>query len=418
MKARNTFLEVLVALVASLFWSAGAQAQPIAAAPALVEATNNASRIWLTFGLDRVALLQYRPVADIPLWQYLASLVYIFLAFYVSKMLDFFIRERVQKWTSKTNTKLDDLLVELVRGPVKIVTFVILLHIGMKVYSWPDSLAAFLSAGLKIIVACSITYVLLKAIDLLLGLWRERTVTEENEEFGKHLLPIIGKTIKAFVLVVMVLVTSQNLGLNVTGLIASLSIGGLALGLAAQDTLANLFGAAAVLIDKPFKVGDNIRLDSVEGTVESIGFRSTQIRNLDGHLVTIPNKTMGNATITNISRRANIKTVSNIGLTYDTSPETVQKALAILGEIYRAHPKTKEVLLSFDKFTDSTLNLLVIHWWTGTDYKAYLAGMQELNLAIKKRFDAEKIDFAFPSQTLYVKSESAAPPSAIPKARS
>ena len=418
MKDKITYLGVLAALVASLFWPAGAQAQTVTNAPRMIETTNGPSHIRLTFGLDRVAALQYRPLADIPLWQFLASLVYIFLAFYISKLLDLFIRERVQQWTRKTETKLDDLLVELVRGPVKIVTFVILLHIGMKVYSWPESLAGFFSAGLKIIVACSITYVLLKAIDLLLGIWRERTIADENEEFGKHLLPIIGKTIKAFILVVMVLVTSQNLGLNVTSLIASLSIGGLALGLAAQDTLANLFGAAAVLIDKPFKVGDSIRLESVEGTVESIGFRSTQIRNLDGHLVTIPNKTMGNATITNISRRANIKTVSNIGLTYDTSPETVRKALAILEEIYRAHPKTKDVWLSFDKFADSSLNLLVIHWWTGTDYKAYLAGVQEMNLAIKKRFDAEKIDFAFPSQTLYVKADPAANPIAPPPARS
>jgi len=200
-------------------------------------------------------------------------------------------------------------------------------------------------------------------------------------------------------------VTTQNLGINVTGLLASLSIGGLAVGLAAQDTLSNLFGAVAVFVDKPFRLGDRVRLDNLDGTVEAIGLRSTRVRNLDGHLVTIPNRTVANAAITNISKRPNIKTVMNIGITYDTPPEKVQRALSILEDVYRGHPMTADVLLSFDKFTDSSLNLLVIHWWNSTVYKDYLAGLQAMNLAIKERFDAEKIEFAFPTRTIYVKQE-------------
>ena len=152
---------------------------------AVETAKNGASEVWLTFGLDRVPFLS-RTIAHIPLWQFLASLIYIFLAFYLSKILDLFIRERVQKWAEKTDTKLDDLLVNLVRGPVKVVSFVILLHIGMRVYSWPEGFATFLSSGLKIIVACSITYVLLKAVDMLMGVWSERATTHDNHEFSRH----------------------------------------------------------------------------------------------------------------------------------------------------------------------------------------------------------------------------------------
>jgi MscS family membrane protein len=199
------------------------------------------------------------------------------------------------------------------------------------------------------------------------------------------------------------LVTSQNLGLNITGLVASLSIGGLALGLAAQDTLANLFGAVSVLVDKPFRIGDRIQLDNVDGVVEQIGFRSTRVRNQDGYLVTIPNKAVGNATITNIALRANIRTLMNIGITYDTPTEKLKRALQILEEIYRSHPMTMDVWISFNKFGDSALNIQVIHWWKSTDQKVYLAGMQQLNLRIKERFDQEGIDFAFPTQTLHVK---------------
>lgn len=361
-------------------------------------------QVWLTFGLNRIELMQTK-IAGIPLWQFLASMIYIFLAFYISKFLDFVIRERLQRWAARTENRFDDIIINLLRGPIKVVSFVVLLHIGMEVYSWPEALARFLSSGLKIIVAGSIMYVLLKAVDASMGIWRERTTTPDNEQFSRQLLPLIGKTLKVFLVIVVILVTSQNLGLNVTGLIASLSIGGLAIGLAAQDTLANLFGAVAVLMDKPFKVGDRIQLDAVDGMVETIGFRSTRIRTLDGHLVTVPNKTMGNATITNVTLRPTMKTVINLGLTYDTPPEKVRRAVEIIGEVFRKQPETHDLLVTFDKFTDSTLNIQVVHWWKGSDYKNFLQLLHASNLEVKTRFAEEGIEFAFPTQTVHLKQE-------------
>jgi MscS family membrane protein len=169
--------------------------------------------------------------------------------------------------------------------------------------------------------------------------------------------------------------------------------------------VANLFGAVAIFLDKPFHLGDRIKVEDVEGIVETIGLRSTSIRNLDGHHVTIPNKLMGNAIITNITRRPTIKTEMNIGLTYDTPAEKVKRATFILEEIFRGNPKTGELLISFNKFADSALNLFVVHVWDGTDQKQHFAEMQELNLQIKSRFDAEKIEFAFPTQTIHLKTD-------------
>jgi MscS family membrane protein len=402
-------------------WVVWAGAQP---APTTAVATTNASSVTqtnqpgalaqglarleeahLTFGLDRIALLRDNTVFGEPLWKYIASLIFIFLAFYVSKLLDFIVGVWLKRWAEKTETKFDDLLLTLLRGPVKAVAFVIFLHIGLSIFRWPSPVQTFLSKALIVIVACSITYVTMKVVDLLLGLWRHRAAAGTDKSFDEELFPVVSKSLKAFVIVVAVLVTSQNLGINITGVVASLSIGGLALGLAAQDTLANLFGAVAVYMDKPFRIGDRIRLENVDGTVEAIGLRSTRVRNLDGHLVTIPNKTMGNAIITNIARRPNIKTEMNIGLTYDTPAGRVQHATALLNEIFRAHPKTADLIITFNRFDSSSLNLQVIHWWDGTDFKAYNADLQALNLQIKERFDAEGLSFAFPTQTVYVKQE-------------
>jgi MscS family membrane protein len=364
---------------------------------------NNAA---LTFGLDKLEVLTIT-IMRIPLWQYCASLIYIFLAFYISKGIDYAFRFWLKKWADRTETKFDDLLLELLRGPVKVLAFVIFLFVGLDLFDWPPALEAILSKGFVIIFAFSITYTALKAVDMMMNYWKERSSSIEDVHLDAHLFPIVSKTLKVFIVVVAVLVTWQNLSEKpITAILASLSIGGLAIGLAAQDTISNFFGAVVVFMDKPFRIGDMIKLTDVEGTVESIGIRSTRVRNPQGHFITVPNKTMGNATITNITRRPNIKSETNLGLTYDTSAEKLKRALVILDEIFRGHPMTHDVLITFNKFADSALNIQVVHWWKSTNAKDQLLGMHELNLAVKKRFDEEKINFAFPSQTVYLKQDS------------
>ena len=358
----------------------------------------------ITFGLDQLPALHPK-VFGIPLWQYLASLAFVFLAFFCSKVLDYAVGTQLKRWAARTRTKLDDLIIGLIVGPVKIVSFVILLHIGLQVFPWPDWIALWISKGLVLVVACSVTYMLVRLIDILIEYWQHRNRAREDRLFHEQLFPVISKTLKTFIVVVAFLMTSQNLGLNITAMLASLSIGGLALGLAAQDTVANLFGAVAVFVDKPFRIGDRIKLDNIDGTVETIGLRSTRVRNLDGFLVTVPNKTMGNATITNVTRRPTIKTEMNIGLTYDTPADTVKRAVELLKELYSQHAYTHDLLVSFNRFADFSLNIVVVHWSKAPDYKSYLQSMEDLNLAIKARFDAERIEFAFPTQTLYVKEE-------------
>jgi len=360
----------------------------------------------IIFHLDKINGLRENKLFGQPLWKYISSLIFIFLAFFVSKFLDYVLGAWLKRWAAKTETKFDDLLLEAMHGPIKVVGFVIFLHIGLAVFEWPPKAEVFLSKGLIVIVAFSITYVTLKIVDLFLGFWRDRTVGEADKPFNEQLFPLIQKSIKVFVVVVAVLVTSQNLGINITGVLASLSIGGLALGLAAQDTLSNLFGAVAVYLDKPFHIGDRIQVDTmVDGVVESIGLRSTRVKSLEGHHVAVPNKTMGNAVITNVTRRSNIKTEMNFGLTYDTPTEKVKQAITILQEIFKAHPNTEDLIISFNKFADSSLNIYIVHWWKGTDGRLQLAGMQELNLKIKERFDAAGINFAFPSRTIYLKQD-------------
>jgi len=361
---------------------------------ASVKSVEKVDERYLTFGLDRIEPLKQISLLGRPLWKYLASLIYIFLAFLISKALDWISCVWLKKLTAKTETKLDDLLLDLLHGPVKILAFVVFLHVGLNVFQWPPKAAMYLSRTLILVVAASLTYLAIKIVNSFLDLWWQRNAHEADHKFNNQLFSIIRKSLNAFIVIVGILVTAQNIGINITAAITSLSIGGLAVGLAAQDTLANLFGAMAVFADKPFRVGDQIKLADAEGVVESVGIRSTRLRNPEGHMVAIPNKTVGNATITNMTRRSTIKTVMNLSLAHDLPSNKIKRALAILEEIYRGNPMTEDVWISFNQFAGRNINILVTHWWKGIDYKKYLAGIQEMNLAVKERFDAEGLTLA------------------------
>ena len=394
-------------------WSVWAQTLATNTLPATSEAATNLPNFFnrhltehpMTFGLDQIPFLTEHEILKQPLWKYLASVIYIALAFVVARLLNFITNSWLKRITARTVTKYDDLVLELLRRPVELVAFVVFIHIGLGLFEWPAPAQVFLSHALIIVVACSITYVVLKLVDLVLGIWREKIISPQDKVFANQLIPLISKTVKICIVVAAAMLTAENLNWEIKSLLAGLSVGGLALGLAAQDTVANLFGAVAVFLDKPFYVGDRIKVENVDGTVESIGLRSTRVCNLDGHHVTIPNKMMGNAVITNITRRPNIRTEMNFGLVYSTPPAQMQRATDLLTEIYQANPKTVDVLVSFNKFTDSALNIMVVHVWRGTEAKAYFAEMQAMNLQIKERFAAEKIEFAFPTQTIHLKAD-------------
>jgi MscS family membrane protein len=348
----------------------------------------------VTFNLDQFAPLREITFLGEPLWKYVASLIYLLLALYAAKLIDWITRTWLKKVATRAATGFDEVLLDLLRGPIKVVVFVVLINIGLSIFDWSPRMRLYLSKGLILIVAASLTYLAIKVLDMLLGIWRRRHAREADRKFNDQLFFVIRISLNTFVIVIAVLVTAQNMNVDITAAIASLSIGGLAVGLAAQDTLANLFGAVAVFVDKPFSVGDQIKLDGAEGTVETVGLRSTRVRHPEGHLIAVPNKTMGNAIITNVTQRPSIKTVMNFSLLRTLPTEKVKRAVAILEEIYRGDPMTQEAWVSFNQFAGPNLNIQVVHWWKGTDYQKYLEGMQAMNLKVKDRFDAQGIAFA------------------------
>ena len=194
-------------------------------------------------------------------------------------------------------------------------------------------------------------------------------------------------------------------GKPMSALLAGLGIGGLAVALAAQDTLKNFFGSIMIMLDKPFDVGQRVTVDGYDGTVENIGFRSTRVRTLTGHLVTVPNEKMASSNIENIGRRPSIRRLTNITITYDTPPDKVEKAVEIVRGILENHEGMHPDFLPrvyFNEFNSDSLNIIMLYWYHPPDYWKFLEFNERTNLQIMRAFEAEGIEFAFPTTTTYL----------------
>lgn len=338
------------------------------------------------------------------LWQYGLFLITIFLSVTIARFLDYFLTEKIKKIAQKTKTRLDDIIIQTMRGPLKLVIIVLGIKLGMGVFQISNKIEKGLGKAFEALIAIVVTVTIIKTVDLFIA-YLEPKIKATESKLDDQLLPVIRKSIKIFIVAIAAIVIIQNLGYNVVSLLTGLGIGGLALALAAQETLSNFFGSIALFVDRPFQVGDRVVVEGYDGPVESIGLRSTRIRTLDGTLVTIPNSKMANATINNIARRPTIKNLYTLGVTYDTGYDKMKNALEIVRDIYKNHPSTENYWVYFKEFGAHSLNILVIHWCKYLAYEEFLRATEEINLEIMKRFEAEGIEIAFPTQTIHLKKD-------------
>ncbi len=238
---------------------------------------------------------------------------------------------------------------------------------------------------------------------------------QQNGRTNQMLVPLIRNSLRVVVVLLTLLqIATQLSGKPPSSLIAGLGVGGLAIALAAQETLKNLFGSMVLLADKPFEIGDVIRVDSLEGSVEHIGFRSTRLRTAEGFLATLPNGELANKTIVNIGRRGSIRRVITLSLPDDTPLAQMERALAILRSVLHKHEGQLPDLpprVHFSDITSSALTLQAIYWYHPADQWAYMAFSEKVNLSILEQFAAAGIVLVAPTAVSLV-----TPPRATPTA--
>jgi len=334
--------------------------------------------------------------------RYVISLLLIVVALLLRRVVTGFVFNRLKKLAAKTTTTLDDKLFPALEAPAG--TFVVLvgLFAALKVLKLSASSDQAIGYGSTVAFSLVLFWGLLRAFNALLDHAQEIAV---QRKLGvAAFMPWIKKTLVVIFVIFGVLLTAQSLGADVKAFLAGLGIGGLAFALAAQDTIANVFGSIVVAIDQPFKIGEMVKIGSSTGTVEDIGLRSTKIRLLDRSLVIIPNKTVAAESVTNLSRFTARRVEQTLGLTYDTSPEKMETFVRELRELIRKEPGVDpaSVLVTFAAFSASSLDVLVVYMTTAPDALPWLMLREHLNLAIMRLVAAHGLSFAFPTQTLQI----------------
>jgi MscS family membrane protein len=312
------------------------------------------------------------------------------------------IFNRLKRLAAKTETTLDDKLFPALEGPVATFVMVTGIFASVKVLKLSETADRTIGYGSTVAFSLVVFWGLLRAFGAVLDHMHE--VAREKQMGVAAFMPWIKKTLVAIFVVIGVLITVQSLGFNVSTILSGLGIGGLAFALAAQDTIANLFGSIVVAIDQPFKVGETVRIGANTGLVEDIGLRSTKIRLIDKSLVILPNKLVSSEAIVNLSRFTQRRVEQVIGLTYDTRPDQMEAIVEEVRQIILAEPTVDvtSVMVFFRDFSASSLDLWIVYLTTGDDFQEGLALRQRVNLAIMRAVAARGLSFAFPTQTMHL----------------
>lgn len=284
--------------------------------------------------------------------------------------------------------------------------------LGVKVLKLQGGVSQAADTLSSMLISAAVGYILYWLVDVPIA-WLTKITVKTESKLDDMLVPVIRKSLRVTVVLLVLIQIAQLLSNKpITSIIAGLGIGGLAVALAAQDTIKNVFGSFVLFADRPFQMGERIVVDGHDGPVEEVGLRSTKIRTLDGHLITVPNGELANKTIQNVGKRPFIKRTVDLTITYDTPLEKIDRALEIVKELLDNHEGMHEDLpprAYFSDFNAESLNIKVIYWYHPPDYWNYMSFSEKFNKEVFRRFGDEGIEFAFPTRTVYLAGDPSRP---------
>ncbi|PQO46595.1 mechanosensitive ion channel family protein [Blastopirellula marina] len=281
---------------------------------------------------------------------------------------------------------------------------------GLYLFKLPDLFRTILFYGVQIFGIVAAIWAFFRMIDLVI-IHLINAAARSGKKYDDLLLPLLSKSLKTFSVCIGVLAVADSFDLPIVGLLGSLGIGGIAIALAAKETLSNIFGSLTVMVDRPFEIGDWVITEGVEGTVEKMGLRSTKIRTINNSLVTVPNSLLITAKVDNMGKRQFRRVNTTIAVQYDTTPEQIDAFCEGIRELIRRQPYTRKdyYQVFLNEFNSSSLDILLNLYLDCNDWSVELRERHRLFVDIVRLAKRLGVQFAFPTQTVHLYQEEPAP---------
>ena len=367
--------------------------------------------------IDWLKIINYELLRGNSVWRFAAVLVVVLLTMAAARIVQFIIHNYSVRLKNRAGTNAAVLISEAMSKPA----YMVIIALGVKLCKLPlffddqTGLKNSISVGWDkvtyIIISISFAYALYQFVDVI-EYYLNKLVSKTETKLDDMLVPVVRKSLRVTIAIIAALMIAESIlgAERITSLLLGAGVGGIAIALAAKDTVANFFGSITIFTDRPFQIDEMIKIGEHVGPVEEVGFRSTRIRTLQGHLVTVPNSVIADSIVENIGRRPFIRRTANITITYDSGIDKTRKAVKIIKEILadvseiNGNPATPPRVY-FSDFNDSSLNIYMSYWIRPADYWLFQEVNERVNMRIMEAFGAEQIEFAFPSQTLYLKKD-------------
>ncbi len=337
------------------------------------------------------------------LLNYIYFILMIIGSFLVSKFVSFIFNNYLHSMAKKTKTLIDDILADAFEKPILYTLFFLGIYSAFKYLVLSPAFDNVLNKVFTIITTVLITWGVTKVVHSALEIYWIPKAKKSKTTVDNNLIPIIKSLVSWVIWAIALIFMLSNLGLNVTSLLAGLGIGGLAIAFALQGVFADIFASISIYLDKPFNIGDYIVIGPHSGTVKKIGIKTTRIETLQGEELVVSNKELTETRIRNYKKMKKRRVAFKLGVEYGTSPKKLKNIPTIIKQIINKTNKVNFGRAHFIGFGDFSLDFEIIMFIDTQDYAIYRDVQQKVNLGIVEAFAKEKIEMAFPTQTVFVK---------------
>ncbi|NQT12890.1 MAG: mechanosensitive ion channel family protein [Planctomycetes bacterium] len=346
----------------------------------------------------------------LPYYQWICLFIVVMLGLIVDRLVRHVLSRAMLAWLKLMKVKIDETAELGVWKPIGLLAMALVWYAGTVLIGLRPVVLDVLLVAVKFFAVVAAVWTGFRLIDLLASFLMKKA-EKTRTKFDDLLIPLVSRSLKVFAVCIGLIVFAETFNLPLTGLISGLGIGGLAFALAAQDSLGNFFGSLTVLVDRPFEIGDWIVTGDIEGTVETVGMRSSRVRTFYNSLITVPNVNLTTAVVDNMGRRSYRRIKTMLGLQYDTPPEKIEAFCEGVRELIRRHPYTRKDYyhVYFNQFSASSLDVLLYCFIECPDWSVELRERQRLFIDILKLAQELGVEFAFPTRTVHLYQEETPP---------